>query len=327
MVKFPANPFKQAGNTAKCLPLLLALGAYGCSEPESGKTEVITTVAQLGQPLSEIFAPCSSELEIDYLLGEGVDPHLYQLTRSDIEKMHSADMIFYVGYRLEANIERIAERMRSRKPVFSSDFWISDDQLIALNEHEFDPHFWMDAELWGLLINGASREIMNMVSEECRRASRETLARFLEDLKALDEYGTQVLGTVEPEKRYLITSHDAFSYLSRRYNLTTVGIQGVSTQRETGINEIREIVSLVVNQKIPVIFTETSVSDRNVRSVLEGARSEDAQVIVGPPLFSDSMGTRGTFTGTYLGMLDYNLTRIARALGGEAPQRGFFGKL
>jgi len=101
-----------------------------------------------------------------------------------------------------------------------------------------------------------------------------------------------------------------------------IGIQGTSTEREAGLRRISELVDLLVARGIGAVFVETSVSDRNIRALIEGAAAEGHEVVIGGELYSDAMGEPGTYEGTYIGMIDHNATVIARALGGTAPERG-----
>ena len=82
-----------------------------------------------------------------------------------------------------------------------------------------------------------------------------------------------------------------------------------------------------MERDIGAVFVETSVSDRNIRALAEGAAAKGHEVRIGGELFSDAMGTPGTYEGTYLGMIDHNATVIAAALGGQVPEGGMNGKL
>lgn len=84
---------------------------------------------------------------------------------------------------------------------------------------------------------------------------------------------------------------------------------------------------MLASRRIGAIFVESSVSDRNIRALIEGAGARGHSVIVGGELFSDAMGAPGSYEGTYLGMIDHNVTTIARSLGGDAPPRGRLGRL
>ena len=106
-----------------------------------------------------------------------------------------------------------------------------------------------------------------------------------------------------------------------------IGIQGISTNSEAGLNRISELVDTLVTRNIGAVFVETSVSDRNMRALIEGAAARDHEVVIGGALFSDAMGPDGTYEGTYIGMIDHNVTTIARALGADLAPGGMAGKL
>jgi manganese/zinc/iron transport system substrate-binding protein len=106
-----------------------------------------------------------------------------------------------------------------------------------------------------------------------------------------------------------------------------MGIQGISTESEAGLKQIEDLVNVLVDKQIGAIFVESSVSDRNVRALIEGAAAKGHEVVIGGELFSDAMGDPGTYEGTYIGMIDHNATIITRALGGEAPEKGLNDKL
>jgi manganese/zinc/iron transport system substrate-binding protein len=125
----------------------------------------------------------------------------------------------------------------------------------------------------------------------------------------------------------LVTAHDAFSYFGRANGYEVLGIQGISTESEAGLKQIEELVNVIVTRKIGAIFIESSVSDRNVKALVEGAAAKNHKVVIGGELFSDAMGVPGTYEGTYIGMIDHNTTVITRALGGEAPAKGLNNRL
>jgi len=143
----------------------------------------------------------------------------------------------------------------------------------------------------------------------------------------LNDYAKSALATIPQDRRVLITAHDAFNYFGRAYGLEVRGIQGISTESEAGVADINKLVDYIVERKIPALFVESSVSDKNIRALMEGCKFRGHAVRIGGELFSDAMGKTGTYEGTYLGMLDHNVTTMVRALGGEAPERGLNGRL
>jgi manganese/zinc/iron transport system substrate-binding protein len=135
------------------------------------------------------------------------------------------------------------------------------------------------------------------------------------------------MASIPAEQRVLVTAHDAFGYMGRAYGIEVMGIQGLSTESEAGLKDINRIVDELVRRRIPAVFVESSVSDKNVRALIEGAASRGHKIKIGGELFSDAMGPAGTYEGTYIGMIDHNVTVIARALGGQAPPAGMQAKL
>ena len=103
----------------------------------------------------------------------------------------------------------------------------------------------------------------------------------------------------------LITAHDAFQYMGRAYGIEVRGIQGISTESEAGVRDLEELVDFIVERAIPAVFLETSVADKNVRALVEGARARGHELVIGGKLFSDAMGAPGTDAGTYIGMIDH----------------------
>jgi len=129
------------------------------------------------------------------------------------------------------------------------------------------------------------------------------------------------MATIPPDQRVLVTAHDAFRYMGRAYGLEVRGIQGVSTESEAGLRDVETLIRFIVDRNIPAIFVETSVAYKNVRALIEGARARGHDLRIGGELFSDAMGQPGTYQGTYIGMIDHNVTTIVNALGGQA--KGF----
>ncbi|NCF40661.1 MAG: zinc ABC transporter solute-binding protein, partial [Planctomycetia bacterium] len=116
---------------------------------------------------------------------------------------------------------------------------------------------------------------------------------------------------------------DAFGYFGRAYGVEVHGIQGLSTESEAGLGDMNRLVRMLAEKRIPAVFVESSVSEKNVMALVEGAASLDHHVTVGGELFSDAMGAAGTWEGTYPGMIDHNVNTIGRALGGRVPAGGY----
>ena len=186
-----------------------------------------------------------------------------------------------------------------------------------------DPHVWMDVMAWSRC-TGYVAEFMAKYDAKHADAYRAGAKAYQEKLAKLDQYAAEVINSIPKEQRVLVTAHDAFGYFADRYQIEVHAPQGVDTQVKANPSDINRLVDFVVKRKIKALFPETSVNDQNLVAVKDGAKSRGFDVeIVKEKLFSDSMGTPGTYHGTYIGMIDHNATTIARALGGKAPEGGF----
>jgi len=304
--------------------LLASPGVARAQSERAGPPRVLSTTAMIGDLVREIGG---DRVRAETLLGEGVDPHTYKPTRADIARLSAADAVFYNGLLLEGQMTDVFVRLaRGGKPVFAVTELLAADHLLQEDDGKDDPHVWMDVTLWAK----AAERIRDALAR-LRPADAGTFRRYHNDLarrlESLDAYVMRVIGSIPEHARVLVTAHDAFGYFSRRYGIAIEGIQGLSTQGEAGLRRIQDLVELLVSRRIPAVFVETSVNDRNVRALVEGAAARGHRVAIGGALFSDAMGAPGTYEGTYIGMMDHNATVIARALGGTAPARGMSGRL
>lgn len=262
------------------------------------------------------------------LMGPGVDPHEYRQTTTDIAAMTRADVVLWNGLYLEAQMERFLGDLGRRRRVVAVAEAVPVERRLRDPDYEgrFDPHVWMDPELW-LFVVDTIRDAFTAARASAGPAFAANAEAHREAIRAIAAYARTALAGVPPARRVLVTAHDAFGYFGRAYGFEVVGIQGISTESEAGLARIREIVDLVVTRQVPAIFVETSVADRNIRAVIEGVRARGHDVRIGGELYSDAMGAAGTYEGTYIGMVDHNATTIARALGADAPERGMHGRL
>ncbi|WP_245629496.1 metal ABC transporter solute-binding protein, Zn/Mn family [Kiloniella spongiae] len=289
------------------------------------KPIIVTTIAQIADAVSHIVG---DKMEVDSLMGEGVDPHTYRMNRYDVAALTKADIVLYNGLYLEAQMEDALERMATKKPVVPLAETINKSLLLTSQDYEDknDPHVWMDVRKWMAVTNQALNVIKKFDPANADFYDKNT-AEYLIKLEQLNGYVETVLSSVPENERVVISAHDAFNYFGKAYDFEVVGIQGLSTASEAGLKKIENLVDLIVTRKIRAVFVESSVADRNVKALIEGAEARGHNITIGGTLFSDAMGPAGTYEGTYIGMLDHNATVISRALGGEAPLAGMSKQL
>ncbi|MCA9778928.1 MAG: zinc ABC transporter substrate-binding protein [Candidatus Eremiobacteraeota bacterium] len=319
---------------ARLLFILLLFSALmtGCSKetpnPEDSGPKRIQIVATTGMVADIVRNVAGDKAEVTGIIGEGVDPHLYKPTRADVARLTEADVVFYSGLLLEGKMSEVLENLAKGKPVHAVTSLVDKEYLLEPPEFEGhpDPHMWMDVQGWIKAVE-AVQLAMQEYDPENKDLYQENARAYQEKLQALDQYARDRFSTIPESSRVMVTAHDAFNYLGRAYDLEVIGIQGISTESEAGLGDLNKLVDLIVQRKIGAVFVETSVADKNVKALIEGARARGHEVKVGGELFSDAMGAAGTYEGTYIGMIDHNVTTIVRALGGEAPEKGMDGKL
>ncbi|MFB9274469.1 metal ABC transporter solute-binding protein, Zn/Mn family [Cohnella cellulosilytica] len=312
--------FKQRGILFGVCLLVLAVVMAGCGsdkksdEKASGeRLNVVTTIAQIAEPISVIGG---DRVTVQSLMGPGVDPHLYNATQGDIDKLESGDVVLYSGLHLEANMVKVFEEIGKSRPTLAISESIPADQLLQDEEGATDPHVWFDIDLWKQSLNAAVEELKKAAPGDADYFETNKQAYFqkLDELKADAQ---EKLSQIPKEKRVLITAHDAFGYFGRMNDIDVIGLQGLSTEDEVGLSDIEDTVKLLVEYQVPAVFVESSINPASINAVIEGAKKQGLDVAVGGELFSDAMGDAGTPEGTYLGMYGHNVDTIYQALSAE----------
>lgn len=306
--------------------IITVIGIASVHPCHPGTYRVAATVGMIADVVREV---AGEHAEVVGIIGEGVDPHLYKPTRGDVAALSRADIIFYNGLLLEGKMENVLKSMaRKGKPIYAvtEDILIEGGYVMSGVSKHYDPHIWMDVRGWM-----RAAELIERVLSEFDAAHAEDYAanmgEYRKRLEQLDDYVRRVFDTIPEKQRVLITAHDAFRYTGRAYGLEVRGIQGLSTTSEAGVKDIENLIDFLVSRGIPAVFVESSVSDKNVLALVEGAAARGHEVKIGGTLFSDAMGPPGTYEGTYIGMIDHNATMIAAALGGTPPREGMQGRL
>jgi manganese/zinc/iron transport system substrate-binding protein len=213
-------------------------------------------------------------------------------------------------------------------PVTAVAEGLDESRLIGHEDYagRFDPHVWMDPTLWADVVDTIAYAL-GEIRPDMAGTFQANAEGYKQELAQLRAYADKTLGAVAKDQRVLVTAHDAFGYFGAAYGFEVIGIQGISTNSEAGLNRISTLVDTLVQRDIGAVFVETSVSDRNMRALIEGAAAQGHVVQIGGALFSDAMGAEGTYEGTYIGMIDHNVTTIAAALGADVDPGGMSGKL
>lgn len=280
---------------------------------------IVTTTGMIADTAAAIGGPA---VRVTALMGEGVDPHLYKASPGDVRLMSGADLMLWNGLHLEGRLGEAIEHLSTRVPVVRVTDGMSSERLLHPEgaAGQPDPHVWFDLELWKL----ACERIRDAVTEHCPSEAQAIAHRCAERLALLDAAAAHVratMATVPPDRRLLVTAHDAFGYFGRAYGVEVRGIQGISTESESSLRELNALIDLLVERKVAAVFVESSVPRKAVEALVEGCRAKGHTVTIGGELLSDAMGPAGTPEGTHIGMVVTDAETIALALGGSVPPR------
>lgn len=298
---------------------LMAL-LVACSQPASQsdadlsqrQIRVVTTTGMITD-IAQIVG--GERVQVNGLMGPGVDPHLYKASEGDVILLAEADLIFYSGLHLEAKMAEVFEKMHGRVRTAAVTEGIDPDLLLTPAEFEgaHDPHVWFDVTLWMKAVESV-RDTLVERDPKNAKLYQTNAENYLKELAELHDYVKAQAEKVPAEKRVLITAHDAFNYFGRAYGFEVRGLQGISTATEAGTGDVQGLARFIAERKIPAIFVESSVPERNIEAVQAAVEARGFKVKVGGELFSDAMGDPDTPAGTYVGMVRHNIDTIVSAL-------------
>jgi manganese/zinc/iron transport system substrate-binding protein len=277
--------------------------------------ETVDVVATIGMISNAVERVGEGRVEVEGLMGPGVDPHLYKASEGDLRRLERADIVFYGGLHLEAKMAEVLERIGDERRTQAVTDSIPRSRLLAPPDFSsaFDPHVWFDVRLWMRAVEQI-RDTLAEADPAHAALYRRNAARYLDELRELDAYVRSRARSVPEERRVVITAHDAFAYFGRAYGFEVRGLQGISTASEAGAGDVQRLADFIAERRIPAIFVESSVSPRTIQAVREAVRARGFDVRIGGSLFSDAMGDEGTPEGTYVGMVRHNIDEIVEAL-------------
>lgn len=317
----PVIPHRTATRLVASLATVALLFACAPVEQTTNSDGLLTVVTTTGMIADAAQRIAGEHAEVTALMGPGIDPHLYKASEGDVRRLANADLILYHGLLLEGAMAEILEKLSRTRTSIAVAEGIDESVLLdfAIAGKAYDPHVWFDVQLWQEVLVPIV-EALASKRPELRDEFEANAAAFRQQLTELDTWVVEQLEAVPEHLRILVTAHDAFGYFGRRYGFEVVGIQGISTASEAGLQDVERVVNLVVSRKVPAIFVETSVSQRSISAIRAAAEDKGWPVEIGGQLYSDAMGAADTPAGNYLGMVRANVETIAKALSADGGQ-------
>lgn len=293
----------------------MALFVAGCAQPVDAPGEKLKITATTGMIADAARVVGGEYVEVSGLMGPGVDPHLYKATQGDLAKLNTADVILYNGLHLEGRMADVLVKLARQVDTVQVTETIPQDILREPPEFagHYDPHVWFDVSMWKYVVE-MTRDTLKKKDPAHSELFDSNADAYLKEMDALHLYAKVQIATIPAEHRVLVTAHDAFGYFGRAYGIEVLGLQGISTASEYGLQDVEKLVNKIVDRKIAAVFVESSISPKSIEALVAGAKSKGHEVVIGGQLFSDALGSEGTPEGAYLGMVRHNVDTIVKAL-------------
>lgn len=299
----------------KLLIIVVIFAVFGCNNTseKSEKLNVVTTTTMITDLVKNIGGDL---IEVNGLMGAGVDPHLYKASEGDVSKLYNADVIFYNGLHLEGKLVEVFKKMESpdktqvaladgldKANLIGSDYFASN----------YDPHVWFNIDYFKEFANRVA-SVLGEKDPKNASVYTENAKVYNEKLEALQIEIKETIDSLPVEKRILVTAHDAFNYFGSAYQFQVVGLQGLSTATEAGVQDVQRLSEFIIENNVKAIFVESSVPRRTIEALEQAVRSKGYDVKIGGSLYSDALGNPGAEEGTYIGMFRYNVNTIVNEL-------------
>lgn len=297
------------------LSFFLALILSACettSKDEQKNLQVLCTTNIIADIYRNILPPA---IEVEALMGPGVDPHTYQFKSRDVQLLQSSSFIIVNGLYLEGNMEEILPQLAASKTLINLGDSLPTELLINKDgkKDSFDPHFWMDLPL---LLKSIDLSLPSLYQQfpDYQTDIQKRYTAYHEKLMAIHQENLNAFTQIPENQKKLITAHDAFSYFARAYGVEVHAIQGVSTSVDYSIKEILDLRDLIITHEIPAIFMEHSVAPQSIEKLKSACQEKDYEIKIGGTLYSDALGAENSPATSFISYLQYNSSTILNAL-------------
>ncbi|MCW1883495.1 metal ABC transporter substrate-binding protein [Luteolibacter flavescens] len=279
----------------------------GCSSPKSsdstGKKKVVTSFTIIADMAREVAGDAA---EVESITKPGSEIHGYEPTPKDIVKAQTADLVLWNGMNLELWFEKFFENVKDVPSAVVTE----GIEPMGISEGPYtgkpNPHAWMSPANAVIYVENIRKALVQM--DPANEAIYNTnAAAYVEKIKALDEPVRQKLASIPEEQRWLVSSEGAFSYLCANYGLKQLYLWPINADAQGTPQQVQKVIDSVRENKIPVIFSESTVSDKPARQV-----SKETGARYGGVLYVDSLTDESGPAPSYLKLLEANSETIVK---------------
>lgn len=316
---------------------VLALGLLTATSAFAGEPlKVVASFSILGDIVSNVGG---DKIALTTLVGPDGDAHVFQPSPRDARAVAAADLVVVNGFGFEGWMDRLAESAGYKGPVVVASTGVTPREMADEDEHEahadeehadadhdhaaeeapaeaghhhhgnIDPHAWQNIGNVIRYVDNISAALIAADPEDAD-TYRANADAYKAKLSALDAKVRAAIAALPPERRKIITSHDAFGYLAEAYGLQVLAPQGVSTESEASAKGVAELIEQIKAEKAPAVFLENITDPRLTKQI-----AEETGAHIGGTLYSDALSDASGPASTYIAMFEHNLAALAEALG------------
>lgn len=301
------------------LPAIAAVSALllaGCT-PQAGDEDGALSIYATTGYLADAAANIAPEADITTMVGPGGDPHTYQPSTRDIQTLQSADVVFWNGLHLEAQmtsqLESLGDRQVALGELIPEDLLLDWPEAGEAGEPLYDPHIWNSPEIWTLVV-GHIADTLAQTDPAGAEQYRQNAQAYAEQIDAAAAETEELLAAIPEEDRILITGHDAFAYFGQTYGFEVHATDFISTEAQLSPGELSALADLIADHEVPVVFQDNQANPQAITSLQQAVAARGWQVeISDDELYADSLGAEPG-VDTYLGAFSHNARAVAEAL-------------
>jgi manganese/zinc/iron transport system substrate-binding protein len=274
----------------------------------SDRLQVVCTTTMIEDLARNLAADLA---DVRGIMKAGEDPHVYDVRPRDAELIADADLVLSNGFHLEATLSAIITNNAQGDVLALAENAVRKPISSGASAAAPDPHCWMNVDYFRGYAEHA-RDALIAADPGNADAYRANADKYLADLDKLNDWVKQQVDRVPRERRVMVTSHDAFAYFGQAYDVDVHGMIGISTEQAPRPQDIEQLEALIRDRGVRAMFIETSVSSTLNQLVEKSA--EATGVKIGGTLYSDSLDAPDEPAGSYIGMMQHNVSTIVKAL-------------
>jgi len=293
---------------AFCLAAAVAILLH--ASPVAGQEEklpVVATFSILGDLVTNVGG---GRVEVTTLVGPNGDAHVYAPTPADARKVAAARVVFVNGLGFEGWITRLVKASGSKAPVVTATTGVKSRKMDEDGRQVTDPHAWQSVVNVKTYVANI-RDGLIAADPPGKTSYEANATAYLSKLEALEAEIRDTIGKIPPERRRIITTHDAFGYFGSTYGIDFIAPEGVTTETAASAKDVAKIIAQIKKQKVPAVFMENITDSRMMERIAKesGAR-------IGGSLFSDALSGKDGPAASYLEMMRNNVRQLGSALAG-----------